>query len=168
MVEAMNCKRWGTIYPGRAADAIMQAVEEDRAELVEALRDATGMDDDEINSTGLAPLIEELARARDEQAEKAGQERDRWRQIWETDTWSSRADKAEARVAALVDALRHIKAHAHMAPETERIIDAALAGVKGETERICPNCGCPERVAFYENSCWCGVEIQAQPKGETK
>jgi len=32
--------------------------------------------------------------------------------------------------AALADALRHVKAHAHMAPETERIVVEALAGVK--------------------------------------
>jgi len=36
----------------------------------------------------------------------------------------------QAREAALVDALRHVKAHAHMAPETERIVVEALAGVK--------------------------------------
>ena len=35
--------------------------------------------------------------------------------------------------AALADALRHVKAHAHMAPETERIVVEALAGVKGGT-----------------------------------
>ena len=38
----------------------------------------------------------------------------------------------QAREAALVDALRHVKAHAHMAPETERIVDAALAVKEGK------------------------------------
>jgi DNA-binding GntR family transcriptional regulator len=38
----------------------------------------------------------------------------------------ARAEKAEATVQKLRDALQHVKAHAHYAPETGALIDAAL------------------------------------------
>ena len=72
--------------------------------------------------------------------------------------------------AALVPYLHHqLRCKSIQVPEDGDCtcgLDAALAG-KGETERICPNCGCPERVVLSEDSCWCGVEIQSPPKEGT-